>query len=147
MRSIASSFAATDGAAHRLEKAAACAAGASAAEISRKMSPSVAKRNLMTDPRPHLERTYCRRRSIEQEALALFFPIALVGNCERIEIGRRGFRVVDPFAKQRRAVDDVDGELVEHIFVGEIAPQLIARVKASDRLEGERLKPPRPERS
>ena len=84
--------------------------------------------------------------SIKDKRRALFLPGALVGHGQRVEVaGRRG-RIVDPFAQQRAAVDDVDGELAELVLVGEVAPQRIVGSEAADRLEGQRLQPPGPER-
>src|SRR5206468_1838117 len=84
-----------------------------------------------------------RRSSIDQKPLALLLPRPLVGNGHGIEIACFRVRIIDPLAQQRRTVDDIDGELVEDIFVREVAPQIIVRLKAADRLEGERLEPPR----
>ena len=44
------------------------------------------------------------------------------------------------------AVDHVDGQLAELVFVGEIAPQRIVRIEPPDRLERQRLQPPGLER-
>jgi hypothetical protein len=67
----------------------------------------------------------------------------LVRHGQCIEIAGLAARIVHPLPQGRTAVDDVDGELAELIFVREIAPQIIARVETADRLEGERLEAPR----
>src|SRR4051812_13271999 len=72
-------------------------------------------------------------------------PGPLVRSGERVEVIRGRLWVVDPFPQCRPAVDHVDGELAELIFVREIAPEVVVRVDAADRLEGERLQPPGPE--
>src|SRR5687767_2273422 len=84
--------------------------------------------------------------SVAQVGLALLFPVALVGDGQCIEIVW-GPVAVDPLAQFGTAVDDVDGELAELIFVGEIAPQIVVGLKPPDRLEGQRLQPPRLELS
>jgi hypothetical protein len=53
--------------------------------------------------------------------------------------------VVDPFAQQRAAVDQIDRQAVVLVLVGEVAPQRVVRLQAPDRLEGERLQAPRAE--
>ena len=83
---------------------------------------------------------------VTEVGLALVFPGAFVGDGQRVEVAGRGGSVVDPFAQQRRAVDHVDRQLVELIFVREVAPQLVVGLEPPDRLEGERLQPPRLER-
>src|SRR5260221_4318315 len=85
-------------------------------------------------------------RSVDEETPPLRYPGLLVRDCDRVEVARRGIGVINPLAQQRRAVDDVDRELVEDIFVREVAPQRIIRIEPADRLEGERLQPPRLER-
>src|SRR6185295_3342361 len=85
-------------------------------------------------------------RSVAEESSPLLLPGALIWDGESVEIARSSVRIVDPLAQQLGAVDHVDRELVEHIFVGEVAPQRIVRVKPADRLERERLQPPRLER-
>src|SRR5690349_9307067 len=74
---------------------------------------------------------------------ALGQPGLLVGHRQRIEVLRRPRCIVDPFAQQRTAVDDVDGELSVFVLVGEIAPERVVGVETADRLEGERLNTPR----
>src|SRR5580658_4083291 len=50
------------------------------------------------------------------------------------------------YACMALAVDDVNSELAMLVFVGEIAPQWIIRMEPPDRLEGEGLDTPGPER-
>src|SRR3954466_7164018 len=81
--------------------------------------------------------------SVTQMRRAFLGPGLLVRNRERVEIAGPGSNVVDPLAQCRTTVDHVDGELPEFIFVREIPPHIVVRIKAADRLEGERLQPPR----
>ncbi|CAG4882491.1 protein of unknown function [Georgfuchsia toluolica] len=77
--------------------------------------------------------------AVQQHAFALFTPTGFVGLQQLVEIGRRSGGVVHPFAQQRAAVDDVDGELVQLVFVGKVAPQRVVRIEAADGLEGQRI--------
>jgi hypothetical protein len=49
------------------------------------------------------------------------------------------FRVVHPFAQQRAAVDDVDGQLAQFVLVGKVAPERVVGLLQADGLEGQRL--------
>src|SRR5206468_4941229 len=51
--------------------------------------------------------------SIDEEGPPLFFPFALVGNGQRVEIAGRHISIVDSLAQEGRAVDEVDGQFVE----------------------------------
>src|SRR5882757_6275361 len=82
-------------------------------------------------------------RSVDETGFPLLFPIALVRYGERVEVPRRGCRIVDPFAQQGRTVDHIDRGFAELIFIREIAPQRVIRIELADHLESERLKPPR----
>src|SRR3569623_851019 len=62
-------------------------------------------------------------------------PRRLIGPCDRIEIARAGSGIMDPLAQSRSGVDHVDRELVELVFIREIAPQVVVRVERADRLE------------
>ncbi|ENO77337.1 sulfate transporter [Thauera sp. 63] len=79
---------------------------------------------------------------IAQEGAARLPPGRLVGAGEHIQIGRCRGRVVDPFAQQRRAVDEVDRQALEFVLVAEVAPQRVVRPQSPDGLEGQRLHPP-----
>src|SRR5512139_1371430 len=87
----------------------------------------------------------CRAMSVAQIGLALGEPGLLVGQGQAIQVAGAGGGIVDPFAQCGPAVDHVDRQLAELIFVGKVAPQRIVRLEPPDRLEGERLQPPRPE--
>ena len=83
---------------------------------------------------------------IQQIWSTLFHPRRLVRSGQRLQIRGRRRRVIDPFAQSRPAVDDVDGQPVEDVFVREVAPQGVVRIQPPDRLEPQRLQPPGPER-
>src|SRR5437868_6066239 len=84
-------------------------------------------------------------RSVAQGRATLIVPFLFVRKRLAIKVTRLGGRVVDPLAQQWGPVDHVDGELVEFIFVGEVAPEIVIRIQIADRLERQRLEPPRPE--
>src|SRR5207247_10446113 len=79
--------------------------------------------------------------AVEKQRLALLEPRGFVAAGERVEIGGRGRRVVDPLAQQLGPVDHVDRQTL-FVFVGEVAPQLVVGPQAAQRLEGERHEPP-----
>ena len=80
--------------------------------------------------------------SIQQEAASRFLPGGLVGLGLGVEIGRLGGWIVHPFTQQGRAVDQVDSQAVEFVFVAEVAPDRVVRVVAADGFEGRRLRSP-----
>src|SRR5574343_960896 len=80
--------------------------------------------------------------AIAQIGFARRPPGGFVGGGEGVELGRGAGRVIDPFAEQRRAVDQVDRQPLELVFVAEVAPDRVIRVKPADRLEGQRLQAP-----
>ena len=69
--------------------------------------------------------------SVQQKPAACFQPGGLVGLGQGVEVRGRCGRVVDPFAQQRRAVDQVDRQAVVFVFVGEVAPQRVVRLQAA----------------
>src|SRR5689334_15389775 len=81
--------------------------------------------------------------SVTQMGGAFLGPGLFVRQGQRVEIAGRCRGVVDPLAQGRAAIDHVDGELVIFIFVREIAPEVVIAMQTPDRLEGERLQPPR----
>ena len=80
--------------------------------------------------------------SIQQEAASRFLPGGLVGLGQGVEIGRLGGWIFHPFTQQGRAVDQVDSQAVEFVFVAEVAPQRVVRIAAADGLEGQCLDTP-----
>src|SRR5579872_3834941 len=85
-------------------------------------------------------------KSVLQAGLSFGRPGLFVRQGQRIQVAWRGVRVVDPFAQERSAADDVDGALAMLVFVIEIAPQRIVRIEPAEGLERERLEAPGPER-
>src|SRR3546814_8391208 len=67
--------------------------------------------------------------SVKQERTARLGPGGFVRFGRAVQIARLGGGVIDPGAQSRPAVDHVDRELVEHIFVREIAPQRIIGIE------------------
>src|SRR5690349_3794180 len=63
--------------------------------------------------------------SIQQHRLALVAPARFVGSRKRVQIGGRRGGIVDPRAELVAAVDEIDGEVVALVLVGEIAPQVV----------------------
>src|SRR5262249_9730660 len=88
----------------------------------------------------------CASDSIAQIVLALAQPGLLVTRCECLQVLRRRRTVVDPFAQECTAVDHVNSKLALLVLIGEVTPERIIRIKATDRLEGERLQAPGLER-
>src|SRR5262245_16450552 len=84
--------------------------------------------------------------SIAQMGLTLVEPGLLIPYDKRFEVLRRRSRVVDPLTQQRPPIDHVNGELAVLVFVREVAPERIVRVKVADCLEGQRQQVPGPER-
>ena len=62
-------------------------------------------------------------------------PRLFIGLGDGVEVAGFGGGVVDPFAQEGAAVDDVDGELAEFVFVGKVAPKLVVRVELADQVE------------
>jgi hypothetical protein len=72
------------------------------------------------------------RSSVKQKRLSGFDPRGLVRPGHRFQVGRRGCRVVHPFAQRWPAVDEVDRQAIVLVFVGKVAPQRVAgRLQAS----------------
>ena len=99
------------------------------------------------DPRkrsnlPNKARQPAGEPSVEKKFPSRGCPRRFVGLRWRIQLGRCGSGIVHPFAQQRRAVDQVDGQPVELVFVGEVAPQRVVGIQPPDGLEGERLQAP-----
>src|SRR3569833_132706 len=76
--------------------------------------------------------------SIQERRLTLGNPGALVGLCQRIEVGRCRPRIVDPTSQQVAAVDHIDGESVLFVLVREVAPDGVVGLQSSQRLECKR---------
>src|ERR1700677_2406453 len=74
-------------------------------------------------------------RSIQQCRLALRAPGRLVRQRQRVQIGRRGARIVHPTPQQVAAIYHVDGEPVLFVLVRKIAPDHIVRLQSAQRLE------------
>ena len=76
---------------------------------------------------------------------AVLLPRAFVRNGDRVEVSGPAV-AIDPFAQQRRAVDDVNRQLAERVLVRKVAPEHVVRIQPADGLERQRLQPPRLER-
>ncbi len=53
--------------------------------------------------------------------------------------------IIDPLSQRRSAIDHIDRQPLELILIRKIAPDFVIGIEPSDRLEGQRLKPPRAE--
>src|ERR1051325_9116118 len=78
---------------------------------------------------------------VKEVGLALGEPCLFLRPHQRVEVARRGGRVVDPLPQALAAVDDVDGEALL-VFVREVAPKRVAWAERAQRLEGECHKTP-----
>src|SRR5207237_5910259 len=104
--------------------------------------PGAQKTNCSRAPSPPPgRRTHRTESAVEEQRLALLEPGGLVAPGERVEFRGRRRRVVDPLPQQLAAVDHVDRQAL-FVFVGEVAPQLVAGREGAQRLEGERHEPP-----
>lgn len=82
-----------------------------------------------------------RRGGVEQERATESGPGVFVGNKASLEIGRGAGRVVHPFTKERPPTQQVDREPIGFVFVGESAPQVVARMLQADGLEDQSGEP------
>src|SRR5882724_3162062 len=64
---------------------------------------------------------------VKQHCVALGSPGRLVRRRQSLEVTDAGRGIIDPFAKLRPAVDEIDGEATALVFVFEIAPERILR--------------------
>jgi hypothetical protein len=123
--------------------------------------PSAASRSLALGPMPLILRAGSGQMrwvrssafsSVRPSGLSRSEPIfassllaaMLVGAAQSIEVGWhcRCCRVIDPLAQQWRTVDQVDGQSLEFVFVGKIAPQRVVWLQLPQRLESQALQAP-----
>src|SRR5712672_3953270 len=83
--------------------------------------------------------------SVEEHGLAFAAPTGLVVNRQRLQIGRRRRRIIDPTAQQIAPVDHVNRRPVLLVLIGKVAPDLVVRPQAPQSFECEREQAPRPE--
>jgi len=69
-------------------------------------------------------------------------PSGLVTTGQGFQIARGGSRIVHPLPQQFAAVDQVDGQALELVFVGKVAPQGVVRPELAQGLEGQGLEAP-----
>jgi len=59
--------------------------------------------------------------------LPLLAPRLLVLVRQAVEISRRALTIVDPLAQQSGAIDQIDGEPITLVFIGEGAAEILVR--------------------
>ena len=64
-------------------------------------------------------------------------PVGFVGQGQDVQVGAGGGGVVHPFAQQGAAVDEVDGQALALVFVGEVAPEGVVGRLLVQGLEGQ----------
>src|SRR6476659_7691979 len=75
------------------------------------------------------------KSAVKKHGLALLAPGLLLRRGERLEVGWRRRRIVDPLAQCLAAVDEIDRQAVTLVLVREVAPQRVVVLEAAQRLE------------